>query len=119
MAVLKEHEVYEVVHGRAVDARDRAVPDVIAAGLEQLPNGSSKNPIAEFNQQFERLRERRLLTPIFESQVFQAHEAATAMADNSTARTIAEESSVENQGISENTNSPAASRTACRGRQRS
>ncbi|KAF8960166.1 hypothetical protein BDZ97DRAFT_1922415 [Flammula alnicola] len=64
MKVLQDHDVYEVIPGRVVDAQDRAVPDVISAGLSQLSHGNSTNPIAEFNEQFDRLRERRKLTPI-------------------------------------------------------
>jgi hypothetical protein len=69
MEVLKEHNVYEIIHGRNVDAEDHAVPDVISVGLAQLSHGNSTNPIAEFNEQFERLRERRKLTPVFEDEV--------------------------------------------------
>jgi len=64
MKVLKEHRVYDIIEGRTVDHRDNAVPDVISVGLAQLSQGKALNPINEFNQQFERLRERRKLTPI-------------------------------------------------------
>jgi hypothetical protein len=58
MTVLKEHDVYQVMHGRVVDTQDRAVPDVISTGLAQLSHGNATNPIREFNEQFEQLRER-------------------------------------------------------------
>ncbi|KAF8959752.1 hypothetical protein BDZ97DRAFT_2042356 [Flammula alnicola] len=64
MKSLREHSVYNVVPGRIVDPKDRPVPDVISVGLAQLTHGNATNPINEFNQQFERLRERRKLTPI-------------------------------------------------------
>jgi hypothetical protein len=35
-------------------------------GIAQLSFGNSSNPIAEFNQQFNRMRERRKLTPVTE-----------------------------------------------------
>ncbi|PPQ92857.1 hypothetical protein CVT25_004345 [Psilocybe cyanescens] len=66
MRVLKEHEVYEIVHGRVVDTKDCAVPDVISVGLAQVSHRSSTNPIAEFNEHFKRMRERRKLTPVSE-----------------------------------------------------
>jgi hypothetical protein len=70
MRVLKEHDVYQVVHGRVVNTQDRAVQDVISTGLAQLSHGNSTtNPIGEFNEQFERLRERRKLTPVWEEDV--------------------------------------------------
>jgi hypothetical protein len=66
MNVLKEHDVYEVIPGRAVDVQDRAAPDVMSVGIAQLSHGNSSNPISDFNQQFERMRERRKLTPIMD-----------------------------------------------------
>jgi len=79
MTVLKEHDVYQVVHGRVVDTQDRAVPDVISTGLAQLSHGNATNPIGEFNEQFERLRERRKLTPVWEEDIdFDALELTAA-----------------------------------------
>jgi hypothetical protein len=79
MSVLKEHDVYQVVHGRVVDTQDRAVQDVISTGLAQLSHGNATNPIGEFNEQFERLRERRKLTPVWEEDMdFDALELTAA-----------------------------------------
>ena len=69
MGVLKEHDVYQVVHGRVIDSQDRAVPDVISVGLAQLSHGNATNPIREFNDQFERLRDRRKLAPVWEDDI--------------------------------------------------
>lgn len=76
MKVLKEHDVYEVIPGRIVDARDCAVQDVISVGLAQLSHGNSTNPITAFNEEFNRLRERRKLTPISEELDFEMAESA-------------------------------------------
>jgi len=57
MKVLKEHDVYEVIPGCIVDARDCAVQDVISVGLAQLSRGNSTNPITVFNEEFNRLSE--------------------------------------------------------------
>ena len=79
ITVLKEHDMYQVVHGRIVDTQDRAVPDVISTGLAQLSHGNATNPIGEFNEQFERLRERRKLTPVWEEDIdFDALELTAA-----------------------------------------
>ncbi|KDR77663.1 hypothetical protein GALMADRAFT_209941 [Galerina marginata CBS 339.88] len=64
MKVLKDHEVYMILLGRVVDSQDQATPDVIGVGLAQVSHGNSTNPIEEFNEEFDRLRERRKLTPI-------------------------------------------------------
>ena len=69
MGVLKEHYVYQVVHGRVIDSQDRAVPDVISVGLAQLSHGNATNPIREFNDQFECLRDRRKLAPVWEDDI--------------------------------------------------
>jgi hypothetical protein len=69
MSVLKEHDVYRIVHGRVVDTQDRAVQDVISVGLAQLSHGNATNPIGEFNDQFERLRDRRKLAPVWEDDI--------------------------------------------------
>lgn len=66
MNSLREHRVYEVIPGHVVDPQDRAVSDVVSAGLAQLAHGNGTNPIAEFNQQFERQREHRKLIPLSE-----------------------------------------------------
>jgi len=79
MAVLKEHDVYQVVYGRVVDTQDRAVQDVISVGLAQLSHGNATNPIGEFNEQFERLRDRRKLVPVWEDDIdFDALELTSA-----------------------------------------
>jgi hypothetical protein len=79
MAVLKEHDVYQVVPGRVVDIQDRAVPDVVSVGLAQLSHGNATNPIVEFNEQFERLRDRRKLAPVLEDDIdFDALELTSA-----------------------------------------
>lgn len=66
MDVLKEHEVYNVKLGRGLDANDTPVPDIISAGLSALSHGTTtnKNPLAEFNAQYNCLRERRNLKPV-------------------------------------------------------
>lgn len=67
MDSLKEHEVYTVKPGRVLDAEDIPVPDVLSTGLAVLTHGSTTNtinPIAEFNEQYNRLRERRSMAPI-------------------------------------------------------
>jgi hypothetical protein len=69
MKVLEEHNVYKVIHGRVVDEKDHAVPDVISVGMVHLSHGNPTNPIADFNEQFERLRERRKLTPVLEEDI--------------------------------------------------
>ena len=69
MGVLKEHDVYRVLHGRIVDIKDRPVQDVISVGLAQLSHGNATNPIREFNEQFERLRDRRKLAPVWEDDI--------------------------------------------------
>jgi len=64
MASLHDYEVYVVKPGRTVDAKDSAVRDVMSVGLAQLSHGKGTNPIADFNQQFNKLHEQRKLTPI-------------------------------------------------------
>ncbi|KAF8811861.1 hypothetical protein BYT27DRAFT_7252382 [Phlegmacium glaucopus] len=64
MNVLKEHDVYEIIPGRVVDAQDCTVPDVRSVGIAQLSHGNLTNPITVFDQQFDHMRERRKLTPI-------------------------------------------------------
>lgn len=61
---LREHEVYEYKEGRVLDPKDSPVPDILSVGLAALSHGTSTNPLAEFNAQFDRLRERRKLSPI-------------------------------------------------------
>jgi len=79
MAVLKEHDVYQVVYGRVVDTQDRAVQDVISVELAQLSHGNATNPIGEFNEQFERLRDHRKLVPVWEDDIdFDALELTSA-----------------------------------------
>lgn len=66
MDALKEHEVYTVKLGRGLDVKDTPVPDIISTGLSALSHGTttSNNPLAEFNAQFNRFRERRNMTPV-------------------------------------------------------
>jgi hypothetical protein len=64
MDSLTKHKVYQVKVGRVLDPQDSPVPDVLSTGLAALSHGSSTNPLAEFNAQFDRLRERRKLLPI-------------------------------------------------------
>lgn len=64
MASLMKHEVYIVKEGRVLDFDEKPVPDVIFVGLASLTNGSSSNPLAEFNTAFNQVREHRRLTPV-------------------------------------------------------
>ena len=64
MTVLKEHKVYTLTPGRVVHPKDAPVADILSTGMAALAHGSSGNPIAEFNEQFNRLRERRRLIPV-------------------------------------------------------
>ena len=66
MAVLKDHDVYQVKHGRIVDTQDQPVKDVISVRLAQL---SHRNAIGEFNEQFECLRDRQKLVPVLEDDI--------------------------------------------------
>lgn len=114
--VLKEHDVYEVIQGRIVDMQDRANPDVISVGLAQLSHGNLTNPITAFNEEFDRLRERRNLTPISEDLNFEimdqmvestAYAASSTPAKtptNSTERFFSEETGDKENG---NLNTPS------------
>lgn len=64
MVSLAEHDVYVLKEGRTLNPEDSPVPDVLSTGLAALSHGNSTNPITEFNISFNRLRERRKLTPI-------------------------------------------------------
>ncbi|KJA19732.1 hypothetical protein HYPSUDRAFT_217473 [Hypholoma sublateritium FD-334 SS-4] len=64
MTVLKEHRVYTLTPGRVVHSKDGPVPDILSAGVSALAHGTSGNPIADFNEQYNRLRERRRLVPV-------------------------------------------------------
>jgi hypothetical protein len=64
MDCLVKHEVYHVKQGRVLDPQDSPVPDVLSTGLAALLHGNLTNPLAEFNMQFDRLRERHKLLPI-------------------------------------------------------
>jgi hypothetical protein len=66
MASLNDHEVYVEKEGRVLDDDEKPVPDVISVGIAALTHGASITPLAEFNQQFDILRERRRLTPVAE-----------------------------------------------------
>ncbi|KAJ7936566.1 hypothetical protein B0H13DRAFT_1853296 [Mycena leptocephala] len=62
MDSLAEHDVEK--EGRVLDDHEKPAPDVLSVGMAALTHGSSITPLAEFNQQFEIMRERRGLTPI-------------------------------------------------------
>ncbi|KAK7027796.1 hypothetical protein R3P38DRAFT_3315316 [Favolaschia claudopus] len=64
MASLDEHEVYVEKEGRVLDDDEKPAPDAISVGMAALTHGTTTTPLAEFNQQFEVLRERRRLTPV-------------------------------------------------------
>lgn len=66
MDVLKEHEVYTVKLGRGLDANDTPVPDIVSSGLSALSHGTTtnNNPLAEFNAQYNCLREHQKLKPV-------------------------------------------------------
>ncbi|KAJ6557141.1 hypothetical protein B0H10DRAFT_2121103 [Mycena sp. CBHHK59/15] len=64
MDSLDEHDVYTLQPGRVLDDDEKPVPDILAAGMAALTHGASTTPLADFNRQFETLRERRRLTPI-------------------------------------------------------
>ncbi|KAF8968229.1 hypothetical protein BDZ97DRAFT_1916079 [Flammula alnicola] len=108
MKSLHEHSVYNVVPGRVVDPKDRPVPDVISVGLAQLTHGNATNPINEFNQQFERLRERRKLTPISD-----LNDLLPSLTISSDAQVVAHSVVLENVLDSENA-SDLQNYTTCR-----
>ncbi|KAJ7016173.1 hypothetical protein C8F04DRAFT_1282418 [Mycena alexandri] len=64
MASLDEHEVYVEKEGRVLDDDESPAPDVVSVGMAALTHGTSTTPLADFNQQFDILRERRRLTPV-------------------------------------------------------
>ncbi|KAJ7022410.1 hypothetical protein C8F04DRAFT_960328 [Mycena alexandri] len=64
MDSLNEHDVYTLQPGRVLDDDEKPVPDILAVGMAALTHGASTTPLADFNRQFESLRERRRLTPI-------------------------------------------------------
>ncbi|KAF7345541.1 hypothetical protein MVEN_01572800 [Mycena venus] len=64
MASLDEHEVYVEKEGRVLDDDEKPAPDVILVGMAALSHSVSTTPLAEFNQQFDILREWRRLTPV-------------------------------------------------------
>ena len=49
--------------------QDQAVKDVISIVLAQLSHGNATNPIGEFNEQFERLRDHQKLVPVWENDI--------------------------------------------------
>ncbi|KAJ6608202.1 hypothetical protein B0H10DRAFT_2178316 [Mycena sp. CBHHK59/15] len=59
-----EHDVYTLQPGRVLDNDEQPVPDILSVGMAALTHGASITPLAEFNQQFDMLRERRRLTPV-------------------------------------------------------
>jgi hypothetical protein len=52
--------------GRGLDGNDTPVPDIISAGLSALSHGTTTNynPLADFNAQYNCLRERRNMKPV-------------------------------------------------------
>ncbi|KAF7358319.1 hypothetical protein MVEN_00881400 [Mycena venus] len=64
MDSLEEHNVYTLQSGRVLDNDEQLVPDILSVGMAALTHGASITPLAEFNQQFDILRERRRLTPV-------------------------------------------------------
>jgi hypothetical protein len=66
MDSLTEHEVYVEKEGRVLDDDEKPAPDVLSVGMAALTHGTSTTPLAEFNQQFDIMRERRRLTPVSE-----------------------------------------------------
>jgi hypothetical protein len=64
MASLDEHDVYVEKDGRVLDDDEAPAPDVISVGMAALTHGTSTTLLADFNQQFNILRERRRLTPV-------------------------------------------------------
>ncbi|RDB26736.1 hypothetical protein Hypma_005342 [Hypsizygus marmoreus] len=66
MASLAEHNVYVEIPGRVFDNDEKPAPDVISVGMAALSHGTSSNPLAEFNEQFDCLRKRRHLVPVSE-----------------------------------------------------
>ena len=63
MDSLKEHKVYELVNGRALDSDDPPAKDVVSFRLQQLTD-SAKNPLMDYNKAFTRLQRRRRMRPI-------------------------------------------------------
>ncbi|KAJ6556692.1 hypothetical protein B0H10DRAFT_1930861 [Mycena sp. CBHHK59/15] len=61
---ISEHDVYTLQPGRVLDNDEQPVPDILSVGMAALTHGASITPLAEFNQQFDMLRERRRLTPV-------------------------------------------------------
>ncbi|KAF8867617.1 hypothetical protein BD779DRAFT_1402297, partial [Infundibulicybe gibba] len=59
---LDEHNVYRVQKGRHLDSDDLPVKDIISIGLQNLTD-SAKNPLAEYNEAFLRLQQRRRMQP--------------------------------------------------------
>ncbi|KAF4613503.1 hypothetical protein D9613_007562 [Agrocybe pediades] len=63
MTFMSEHKVYEVQKGRTLDEDETPAKDVIAVGFHNLTTGS-KNPLAEYNEAFERLQRRCRMKPV-------------------------------------------------------
>ncbi|KAJ7742551.1 hypothetical protein B0H16DRAFT_1323267 [Mycena metata] len=66
MDSLAEHEVYIEKDGRVLDDDEKPVPDVISVGMAALTHGATTTPLDDFNTQFETLRSRRQLTPVYD-----------------------------------------------------
>ncbi|KAJ7853010.1 hypothetical protein B0H14DRAFT_2354547, partial [Mycena olivaceomarginata] len=66
MASLNDHEVYVEKEGRVLDETRSPSRMSSSVGMAALTHGASITPLAEFNQQFDILSERRRLTPVAE-----------------------------------------------------
>ena len=64
MESLREHKVYTEKAGRVLDATEKPTVDIMSAGLAALSHGTTSNPLAEFNEQFDHLHDRCCLAPI-------------------------------------------------------
>ncbi|KAF9537318.1 hypothetical protein CPC08DRAFT_598986, partial [Agrocybe pediades] len=63
MKYISDHKVYEISKGRTLDDDEAPTKDIMAAGFHSLTTGS-KNPLAEYNEAFERLQRRRRMRPV-------------------------------------------------------
>ncbi|KAF9555008.1 hypothetical protein CPC08DRAFT_696026 [Agrocybe pediades] len=63
MVSLSEHKVYEIQKGRTLDNDDPPVKDILSVGFDNLTAGT-KSPLAEYNEAFQRLQQRRRMKPV-------------------------------------------------------
>lgn len=63
MESLARHGVYTEKLGRVFDFDENAAPDIITVGMASVSHGSP-SPLEEFNDQYDRLRQRRELIPV-------------------------------------------------------